>query len=708
MLVGCHSDKLFMDSGATLDDLAAASDVDRDGVPSSEDCDDEDAAAFPGATEVCDGVDNDCDGEVDEGLAFTAYADADGDGFGDPSSAVEVCALQADQVLDDTDCDDADPLIHPGLEDPCDGIDNDCDLLIDEDGDGQIWYLDLDGDGHGDLDSATTGCSEEPPEGFVALSDDCDDENDQIYPGAPERCDSLDNDCNGFIDDGVTTTWYRDLDGDGAGDSSVPLEGCDPTAGYVDNSADCDDTDPSISPWSPEVCNGIDDDCDGYADEADALDAGTWYADGDGDGFGDPDGLRTACVAPAGYTSVGGDCNDLDSAIHPDAAEVCNGVDDDCDALIDADDDDVSGTVSFFADSDGDGYGSEVVVVEACEAPSGYVLDDSDCDDLDSEVNPAAIEVCNGIDDDCDALVDAVDDGVADATTYYIDADGDGFGAITYTEISCDVPAGYVLDDTDCDDLDAGVNPEALEVCNGIDDDCDGDVSWQEEDPDGDGIPACLESLWLESSRTYHNDPTRSATYGSLEAAVLLSDYGVESESAELYSSTISSELLNGYGILVIYGQGYDGPLSADEQAALEEWVFDGGRLFYLGGWGGSSTCAMVSSLPDEFGIGCASSSYTWSGTSSLSSTHPVADGVSTIIGLGGELWTVSEPATTLATTSGWPTVVISEHGAGRIVGLSDEWPMYNRETSSSYDIGAQDNELLIDNIWGWLSEVEL
>jgi hypothetical protein len=335
------------------------------------------------------------------------------------------------------------------------------------------------------------------------------------------------------------------------------------------------------------------------------------------------------------------------------------------------------------------------------------VGDDSDCDDADAAVNPDEAEICNDIDDDCDGLTDADDSDVSDAVTYFIDHDGDGYGSGEYTELACDPPTGFVTDETDCDDLDSEVHPDAAEICNGVDDNCDGELGWQESDSDGDGYPACQEALWLETSRSHHNDPADAGPYGSLEAAVMLLDYGVRSTSSVMYSVTMTAELLDTYGVLVIYGLGYDGPFSDEEAVVLEAWVADGGRLLYIGGWGTGSSCASTNSLPPEFGIVCSTSGSTWSGTASLTGTHPVEDGVSTISGLGGEIWTVSSPATTLGAVGGRPFVAVAAYGDGRVVGLSDEWALYNTGTSGSYDISAYDNGQMVDNIWAWLSEFE-
>ena len=148
-------------------------DQDGDGFTEDEDCDDLDADVNPDASETCDGVDNDCDGEIDEGVMDTYYDDADGDGFGDPSSSVDACEALTGTVPNSNDCDDSDSTIYPGAEELCDGIDNNCDGVVDEDLTSQSWYADSDGDGYGDADDSVEAC--EQPTGYVDNDWDCDD-----------------------------------------------------------------------------------------------------------------------------------------------------------------------------------------------------------------------------------------------------------------------------------------------------------------------------------------------------------------------------------------------------------------------------------------------------------------------------------------------------------------------------------------------------
>ncbi len=459
-------------------------------VADDSDCDDADAAVHPAAAERCNGVDDDCDGSVDEGVTTTFFADADGDGFGDAGSTVEDCSVPSGYVSDDSDCDDTDAGIFPGADEYCDGVDNDCDGSVDEASavDAATWYADDDGDSYGDASVATIACDQ--PSGFVSDDSDCDDADASISPEAEELCNSVDDDCDGTVDEDDAAdapTWYADGDGDGYGDPAVSSAACSQPSGTVADDSDCDDTDAAIHPAASEICNSIDDDCDGLIDDDDASLTGepTWYADFDEDGYGGSRFTQDACVQPSGYVADSSDCDDGDAAINPAATELCNGVDDDCDGLTDDDDPDATDPVDWFADVDGDGYGDASSSIVSCDAPTGHVLDDSDCDDGDAAVNPGASEACNGIDDDCDGTVD--EDDAVDAGTWYADADGDGYGDPALGTISCTAPSGSVADGSDCDDSDAAVHPAASEICNGIDDDCDGRID--DDDSSVSGAP---------------------------------------------------------------------------------------------------------------------------------------------------------------------------------------------------------------------------
>jgi len=482
----CRSDKPTpdVDTGAIVD---GAIDSDGDGYDVDEDCDDADDQINPGVVEICDNIDNNCDGQIDEGVTATFYQDSDSDGFGDSGEPFESCSEPSGYVGTGNDCDDSDGDTYPGAAERCDEIDNDCDGEVDEDVLFE-WYADADGDGYGDLDSAYAVC--DPPPGYVDNADDCDDTNAAALPGGEEVCDEADNDCNGLVDEGVTTTWYTDTDGDNFGVSDTTTEACDQPTGYASQPGDCDDTEVTVNPLATELCDTIDNDCDGATDEDDAADAATWYADTDTDGFGDSGTSTAACAAPSGYVSDDTDCDDTDVAINPDAAEVCDDVDNDCNGWVDDDDPAVSGTSTWHRDLDGDGYGDTLTSTDTCDMPSGYVADSTDCDDSESSTNPAAKEVCDEADNDCDGTTD---EGVT--TTFYADSDGDGHGDPSSTTEACEAPSGYVSTDADCDDTESTTSPNAFEVCDEVDNDCDGSIdndAINEDtfyaDADGDGF----------------------------------------------------------------------------------------------------------------------------------------------------------------------------------------------------------------------------
>ncbi|MCB9744168.1 MAG: hypothetical protein H6740_16340 [Alphaproteobacteria bacterium] len=386
------------------DEATPDDDLDGDGFLREDDCDDEDARVRPDAAEACNGIDDNCDGVVDDGVGLTFYADQDGDGFGDPSDAVQSCEGNAGYVADASDCDDGDAAVNIAADERCDGIDNDCDAAVDEPEavDADVWYADTDGDGYGDVDFDTPACSQ--PSGYVGDARDCDDTDPSVHPGAPEVCDGADQDCDGTSDEDATdaSTWYVDYDADGYGATRFTQDACEQPSGYVDNADDCDDTDGDVNPDAAEVCNAIDDDCDGLTDDADpdGPSALTWYADLDGDGYGDEgDAGSQACEVPANGSEDNTDCDDTDASVHPGATEVWyDGVDADCDGASDY-------------DADGDGYESFAEIGgEDCVDDDASVFT---CGNSQATAGQTCLDILN--------TSSSAPDGV-----YWLDPDGDG------------------------------------------------------------------------------------------------------------------------------------------------------------------------------------------------------------------------------------------------------------------------------------------
>ncbi len=403
---------------ACAGDPLCSDDKDADGVDVAVDCDDRDSGV---------------------GVAPTWYADVDEDGFGDAAAPTEACVAPEGAVATTGDCDDADALVTVA----------------------STWYADTDGDDAGDPLVTTDACL--APDGYVANAGDCDD-----------------------LDAAVDArTWFEDVDGDTLGDAASPLLACDAPTGWVADDTDCDDADGLVGA------------------------AATWYADTDGDDAGDPGVTTEACAVPEGFVATADDCDDVDDQ------STVRGTDGDCDGTLtaaDCDDHDATST-TLATDADCDG-----------------TLTASDCDDAD----PASSTVST--DGDCDGLVTASDCDDADAAvglapTWYLDADADGYAGASqaacarpgdYVDASvltdasvvdcdddepavnlaptwyedrdsdgyaggsleaCSQPVGFTdgsalvsLADVDCDDDDALVNPVAAEVCNEVDDDCDGAI----------------------------------------------------------------------------------------------------------------------------------------------------------------------------------------------------------------------------------------
>lgn len=331
------------------------------------------------------------------------------------------------------DCDDHDAGVHPGAVERCDGRDEDCDGLVDNDSpDATPWFADRDADGYGDIRDSVLTCAQ--PAGAVASWDDCDDADPARHPGAAERCDAVDQDCDGQVDEDATDaqTYYVDRDGDGAGDPVRASERCEPAPGEVANGADCDDARAAVHPGALETCDDRDEDCDGEVDDY-PVGTPTQYVDADGDGYGDPALPEQVCPG-AGYSSLPTDCDDGDAGVNPGASEACDSqdVDEDCNGF--ADDADPSFLPPiWYPDADGDGFGTFSGRVRTCDPPSGWVTSAGDCDDTSSTVAYGLPELCDdGLDNDCDALQDCEDADCAsdiaciEDCTNGLDDNGDG------------------------------------------------------------------------------------------------------------------------------------------------------------------------------------------------------------------------------------------------------------------------------------------
>ena len=324
------------------------------------DCDDTDPFIYPGAEEECDGLDNNCDGDVDEGCGDTCH-DIDEDEYED-----EACG--------GLDCDDQDPEIYPGAIEACDGVDNNCDGTPDEGCSDTC--TDNDEDGYGDPASAV--CT------YNTL--DCDDDDANINPNASEgpegdaTCsDDADNDCDGLVDNEepscISSLDCVDVDEDGYG--TVDHNNCENTE------IDCDDTDEEINPGIEEICDETDHDCDldpynGFnVDET--CTAGKGVCEVEGVYICTTDGNGTECNAVQGQPT-----EDPETSCEDD-------LDNDCDGSTDDNDSDCPTTCP---DADGDGFNDDTCGGDDCDDGNPYVnLDISeDCD--------------NDIDDDCDGLID--------------------------------------------------------------------------------------------------------------------------------------------------------------------------------------------------------------------------------------------------------------------------------------------------------------
>ena len=235
--------------------------------------------------------------------------------------------------------------------------------------------FDHDADGYGDPLFTLSACNQ--PVNYVADNTDCDDFNFASSPAQRDlrwirtTIDGLTDDLDPAVAYANSDLYYQDVDGDGFGDAATSAYSCAPTASMVSVIGDCDDGDATISPMpqryamvsTTTVIPGI--------DGSDAINQTTWYYDSDSDGHGDPTVALEQCGQPTDYVQSNADCDDGDATISPNAAEICDGIDNNCDASIDGSD--AVNQTTWYFDSDADGHGDPAIALDQCDQPTDYV-----------------------------------------------------------------------------------------------------------------------------------------------------------------------------------------------------------------------------------------------------------------------------------------------------------------------------------------------
>ncbi|MBL6974462.1 MAG: thrombospondin type 3 repeat-containing protein [Deltaproteobacteria bacterium] len=454
-------------------------DFEGDGMGDPCDPDDENDGV-PDLTDNCPWIANPDQGNIDKD-AFGDVCDNEKDGDGVPNE-VDNCPDVPNPSQGDLDLDEIGDVCDPDKDgdgvanesDNCEFFPNEFQEDSDLDGQGDVCDNDDDNDGKSDqLDNCQfiPNPDQENQDGdeFGDVCDD-DDDNDGVLDG-DDNCPMVKN------------GGQENHDSDAMGNACDPDDDND---GSLDGT-DCEPLNAAVFPGAQEVCNGIDDNCVNGADEEGASACGTWHYDADDDGYGTSD-TKCLCNASGLYRAdKAGDCKDTAAEINPGATEKCNGIDDNCDSLIDPEGS--QGGDTFFKDHDDDGFGVSGDHKKLCTASGDYTADNGgDCNDNNGNIHPNATETCNGLDDDCDGAKDP--ENSSGCTNYYKDSDADGY-EVSDSRCTCSSP-GYPYTVTtphgakDCCDSDGNAFPGqgnwfvAKNNCNSWDYDCSGsgDRQW--------------------------------------------------------------------------------------------------------------------------------------------------------------------------------------------------------------------------------------
>lgn len=442
------------------------------------------------AKELCNGKDDNCDGNIDESFPDLNKKCKSGKGICEAEGKF-ICKLDGSDVV-------CDAKVGTPTTETCNGKDDNCDGQVDEKLTRPCY-------------TGKTGCELLTGTNFYRCKGICNFgvQNcaggqwtacaKEVLPLAKELCNGKDDNCDGSVDEGNPT---------GGGDCIVKNTYALCAKGKfacVNGAQACK----QINLPKTELCNGKDDDCDGKIDNS--IPVLTYYPDTDKDKYGDANATgKTTCaaLAPAGWVPNKKDCNDKDKAINPDAKDVCDGKDNNCDKQVD----EGNAIYSYYPDADKDGYGnSQATVKKTCEAlaPAGWVKNNTDCNDNNKAINPKATDVCDGVDNNCDKRID---EGNA-VYTYYPDNDKDGFGnsqSNGTTRCAGLKPAGWVTNKTDCNDNSGAIKPTAQEVCDGVDNNCNSQVDeghtrrnyYRDSDGDSYGAKTLIFTGCLKNSTT--------------------------------------------------------------------------------------------------------------------------------------------------------------------------------------------------------------